>query len=208
MKVLHVDASARHADSVSRALSARFVEALKRADPSVRVERLDLAVSPPRHVSAAQTEAMYVPEAQRTPTMHDALRESEHLCGLVLEADTIVCGMPMYNFGMPSVFKAFVDNIVRVGRTFVQTESGFEGFLKGRRALFVTSRGADYSPGSQMAEMDLLEPHLRMVFGFMGIEQMEFVNPQPMQFAGPEAREAGLDGAGTRLDELADRWTA
>jgi FMN-dependent NADH-azoreductase len=168
MKVLHIDSSARFNGSASRDLSGYFIKLLIEQVPDVSIDRLDLAVNPPRHVSELQTAAMYTPEDERTPPMVDALRESEELCNAVLSADAIICGIPMYNFGVPSSFKAFIDNIVRVGKTFVPTDEGYQGMLSKKQILFVTTRGADFQPGSALEGWDHLTPHLKTVFAFMG----------------------------------------
>ena len=119
MRLLHLDSSARFERSSSRMLSAHFVGALRAGLPGLVVDRLDVAADPLPHVSEAFTAAAYTPEAERTPAMREVLRVSDALVDRLLAADAMVFGVPMYNFGMPSAFKAFVDHIVRGGRTYV-----------------------------------------------------------------------------------------
>jgi len=206
MKALHIDSSARFKGSASRDLSAYFIELLKERIPGLTIDRLDLAINPPRHVSELQTAAMYTPEEERTPPMVDALRESEELCDALLEADAIVCGVPMYNFGVPSSFKAFIDNIVRVDKTFVPRGTGYQGMLNEKQILFITTRGADFQPGSALEGWDHLTPHLKTVFGFMGANDPDIIEVQPLQFEGAEAKETALRQAREHLHKIAQNW--
>ena len=206
MRVLHIDCSQRHAGSASRRLSARFMDELGRSGVPVDIDRLDLAVSPPGQFGATQTAAIYVPEAERSADMAHALAESDALCRRVLAADALVCGIPMYNFGMPSAFKAFVDNIVRSEKTFDVGEEGIVGHLAGTKALFILTTGGNYRPGAMFDGMDCLTPHLKTVFAFVGLANPDIVHAQPMQFEGPGAREQALGEAEAAIVTLAKAW--
>ncbi len=203
MKVLHIDSSARFANSSSRMLSSFFLQQLKKTNLPINLDRLDLALTPPRHVSEMQTKAMHTPSQERTPDMVNALNESESLCDRVLSADMILCAMPMYNFGMPSTFKAFIDNIVRVGKTFAPSENGFSGFLSDKKIIIITTRGANFKPGAPMATKDCLTPHLTAIFGFLGAPNPIFINAHPLQFEGEEAKTSALETAKHQLIDLA-----
>lgn len=207
MKVLHINSSARLEGSVSRMLSGYFVQALRRRKPDIEVLHLDAAKDPPPHVDALFTKAMYTPVELRTPEMVESLQISDRLCRLLLGSDALVFGVPMYNFSVPSAFKAFIDNVVRVGVTFLPTPEGsYIGMLTQQKVVFITTRGADYRPGEPMAAYDTLTPLLRNAFGFMGVEEPHFVDAQPLQFASPQAREDALAAARRELEELADEW--
>ncbi len=209
MRLLHVDSSARHAGSSSRALSAFFVDALRRGLPGLEVDRLDVAVDPPPHATELFTAAAYTPADQRTPEMIEALRVSDALCDRVLAADAIVLGVPMYNFGMPSALKALVDNIVRGGRTYIWgADHQIVGQLGGRRVLFVTARGADFCAGSGREEFDALTPGLRAIFGFLGVTDMAFIDAQPLQFGGEDAKADAIARARASLLDMAGTWIA
>ena len=118
-----------------------------------------------------------------------------------------VFAVPMYNFSIPSTFKAYIDNLVRVGRTFAANENGsFEGLLKGKKVLVITARGAMYGEGSPIAAFDHQEPYLRTVFGFMGVENITFVHADGMDFAANEYRSESLQTASDQLKELATKW--
>lgn len=209
MRLLHLDSSARFERSSSRLLSAHFVAILRAGLPDLAVDRLDVAADPLPHVSEAFTAAAYTPEAACTPAMRQVLRVSDALVDRLLAADAMVFGVPMYNFGMPSAFKAFVDHIVRGGRTYVWgPDHTIVGQLRGKQALFVTARGADLGPGSGYENADALTPGLRAAFGFIGLTDVEFVDAQPLQFAGEARKQQALAQARAELDQIAKRWVA
>jgi FMN-dependent NADH-azoreductase len=125
INVLHIDASARPGrsdtdlhGSHTRRLSARFVECWRKARPADRVDYLDVGQHPPAPVDGRWIHAAFTPPAAREPWMAEVLAESDRLVDQLLAADLIVVGLPMYNFSAPAQFKAWIDNIVRVGRTF------------------------------------------------------------------------------------------
>ncbi len=207
MKVMHVDASPKRERSNSRALARYFLERLgKRAE--LEVDYLDVTVDTPAHVTEAFAAATYTPAEERTEAMRRTLAASDALCRRMLDADALVFAMPMYNFSIPSAFKAFVDNIVRTGITYVATPDGrYVGQLDRQKVLFITSRGADLRPGSPLAAYDALTPALRAAFGFIGVADPAFVDAQPLQFADQEARNEALARARAELDTVAERWT-
>ena len=207
MKLLHVDASAKREWSNSRALSRHFIDLLKQQIPALEVDYLDVAADTPAHVSEAFTVATYTPAADRTPAMKQTLEASDALCKRVLDADAFVFAMPMYNFSMPSVFKAFIDNIVRTDLTYkVGADGSYQGQLAPEKVLFLTTRGADLRPGSPLAGMDALTPALRAAFAFMGVPSPTFVDAQPLTFSAVQEREAALVRAKAELATLAQRW--
>ncbi|HZZ13569.1 MAG TPA: NAD(P)H-dependent oxidoreductase [Paraburkholderia sp.] len=207
MKIMHVDASAKRERSNSRALSRYFLERLREAGVNIEVDYLDVTVDTPPHVNEAFTIATYTPQAQRTPAMKATLAGSDALCQRLLAADALVFAMPMYNWSMPSAFKAFIDSVIRTDLTYVNTADGrIEGLLTRQKVLFVTSRGADLRPGSPYAAMDALTPALKAAFGFLGVADPTFVDAQPLQFADQEARAEALERAHRELSAVAAMW--
>ena len=93
----------------------------------------------------------------------------------LLAAGEVVIAMPIYNFGIPAALKLWVDQIVRLGRTFSKDASGFKGLAGGRSVKVLVTSGGDFRPGQPMALMNFVEPYLRGLFGFIGITQVEFV---------------------------------
>ncbi|WP_350290917.1 NAD(P)H-dependent oxidoreductase [uncultured Croceitalea sp.] len=200
MRVLHIDCSARKNNSISRKLSGSFIEKLKdRNSKNLEIDYLDLAENTPKHVTELFTQAMYTSPNELTESMINELAESNSLVDRMQKADLYVIAMPMYNFSVPSNFKAFIDNIVRIGRTFVKTEQGFEGALKNKSVVIISTRGADFNLDI-FKDKDHLEPYLKTVFGYIGITDLNFINVQPIQFFGEEAKEAALLTAEVAID--------
>ena len=192
MKVLHIDSSVRGDWSVSKELSALFIAELKETDTDTEVDYLDLAHNIPAHPTALMIKANYTPAADRTPEMVAELQESEHLVDRMLAADTIVIGMPMYNFSVPSIFKAFIDNIVRIDRTFKMSGQGIEGLLLNKKVFVINTRGVDFN-NDHMKDMDQLKPYLKAIFAFVGLKDLTFIDVSPVQFSEAEARENAIN---------------
>jgi FMN-dependent NADH-azoreductase len=207
MKIMHVDASAKRERSNSRALSRYFLERLREQHVDLDIDYLDVTVDTPPHVTEAFAIATYTPADQRTDAMKATLASSDALCERLLAADALVFAMPMYNWSMPSAFKAFIDSVTRTNLTYVFTDDGHTAGQLGRqKVLFVTSRGADLRAGSPYAAMDALTPALKAAFGFLGVADPTFVDAQPLQFADPEARTEALERAHAELDAVAVEW--
>ena len=208
MKLLHIDASVRTEGSSSRRLSAFFVDKLRDHGIPLVVDRLDLAATPPRHFGPVQTAAMYLPVEEHTPEMNGALDESDALATRVLAADAIVCGVPIYNFGMPSAFKAFIDNISRSGITFQYSETGLVGNLSGKHMAFLISAGGNYRPGAMFDGLDCLTPHIKAIMGFLGVSAPDIIHAYPTLFEGPEIKNKMIAEAEARAADVAQRWAA
>lgn len=208
MKLLHVDASAKGERSNSRALGRFFIEQLQAQGLPLEIDYLDLAREAPAPVSEAFAIATYTAPAARTPEMREVLAASDGLCQRLMQADACLFAMPMYNWSMPSTFKAFIDSITRTELTYLNTPDGIVGQLSRQKVLFLTSRGADLRPGNPMAWMDALTPALRAAFAFIGVQHPQFVDAQPLQFANPEARTEALERARQELQQVARQWAA
>ncbi|OAJ53437.1 NAD(P)H dehydrogenase [Paraburkholderia ginsengiterrae] len=209
MKIMHVDASAKRERSNSRALSRYFLERLREQGVDLEIDYLDVTIDTPPHVTEAFAIATYTAEHDRTPAMKATLAQSDALCKRLLAADAFVFAMPMYNWSMPSAFKAFIDSITRGGLTYQFDADGrVVGQFSRQKTLFITSRGADLRAGSPYAAMDALTPALKAAFGFLGVAEPTFVDAQPLQFADPEARTAALQRAHAELDAVASSWAS
>ncbi|MBB3228600.1 FMN-dependent NADH-azoreductase [Luteibacter sp. Sphag1AF] len=189
MKLLHIDSSALGAHSVSRGLTAAVVAEFKAAHPQIDVTYRDLAAAPLTH---------WAPVADAE---HPAARESTAVLEEFLAADVIVVGAPMYNFGIPSNLKAWIDRVAVAGKTFRYTANGAEGLAGGKRVIIVSSRGGIYSAGSQGASVDFQEPYLRAVLGFLGITDIEFVRAEGVNL-GAELKESAVQGALSGVNAL------
>jgi FMN-dependent NADH-azoreductase len=140
MKLLRIDSSARR-NSVSRQLTQRFVEAWQKENPSGEVIERDLATTHLPMITDEWTLAAYSDPARLTPAQRDTLSVSETLIEELLAADTIVIGAPMYNLTVSAPLKAWIDQIVRIGRTVLYGPNGPDGVLKGKKVIVLTSRG-------------------------------------------------------------------
>jgi len=207
IRLLHIDASVRQEGSKSRQLGKRFIDLWEAAHPDVQVIYRDVGQFPPSHPTEAFTIANYTPPDLRTPEMHMVLKQSDLLIDELLDVERLVFGIPMYNFSIPSMFKAYIDNLIRVGRTFRVTEDGkFEGLVTGKKALVISTRGASYSPPSPITQFDFQKPYLRAVFGFIGITDIIFVCAENLDFGQPVEREKNLEQAQLKLEELVHSW--
>lgn len=216
--ILHVDASARPAasdtdrfGSHTRRLTARFVARWRAARPADRVVRRDVGRQPPSPVTGRWIHAAFTKPREREPWMEDVLAESDALVDELVGADLIVAGVPMYNFGVPAPFKAWIDNVVRVGRTF-GFDRGRSGEPywplladQGKRLVVLSSRGDHgYGSGGRLVHLNHVEPSIRTVFRYLGVTAFEAVAVEFDEFA--DARlAASLAGAERRVDALVDR---
>ena len=165
--LLHIDASPRGERSHSRKISGEFVQAWVAAHSGDTVTYRDLGHNPVPLVSEAWIAAAYTPSEAQTAESRELLKVSDELIEELFAADIYVFGIPMYNFGVPAGFKAYIDQVVRVGRTF--TVPGFEGLLKNKRIFLTMAAGQDYAVGSPMVNYDHVLPYLRSIFGFLGV---------------------------------------
>ena len=200
-KVLIVDSAATGEASVSRKLTRELARQLRAQGGTVELVSRDVGTDPVPHLTAATVGAIRTGTAE-TEEGRRALALSDQLVAEVKEADLIVIGAPMYNFGIPSTLKAWFDHILRAGITFRYSEKGPEGLVTGKRAIVVEARAGLYSEGPAAAT-DSQEPHLRTLLGFMGVTDVTFVRAERLAF-GPEAAAAAVAEAIEQLGELAE----
>ena len=199
-KVLIIDSAATGAASVSRKLTAEFAEQLRRHQPAVRIIRRDVGTAPIPHLTEATVGAIRGAAAESAEAQA-ALALSDQLISELKEADLIVIGAPMYNFGIASTLKAWFDHVLRAGITFRYTAEGPEGLVKGKRAIVVESRAGLYSEGPAAAN-DSQEPHLRTLLAFMGVDDVSFIRAEKLAF-GPEIASEAIADAAQALAGLA-----
>lgn len=200
--LLHIDASPRFVRSHSRKLATGFVSAWKASHPGARVLAHDLATNPPPFVSEAWVGGAYNPPAQRSAEEKSAMALSDKYIDELLSADEIVISTPIYNLSIPAVLKAWIDQIVRFGRTFNKSAGGFEGLVKGRKVTVIVASGSDFRPGTPGGAYNFLEPYLRAVFGFIGLTDVHFVYAYAMNDEAAH-RDRILTEASSSLEALA-----
>lgn len=174
--LLHLDSSPLYGRSVSRQLSAAFVERWKSLHPGATVMDRDLNATSLPPVSAEWIGAAYTPEDARTPEQKKVLALSDELLAELGRADEYVIGVAMHNFGVPSVLKLWIDQISRVGKTFSYDNGTPKGLLVGKKATFIVATGGFYDPQTQMASFNFVEPYLRSLFGFFGVTDATFLS--------------------------------
>lgn len=167
--ILRIDASARREGSVTRDLTTKTVEHLSEKS-AVQITVRDLANSLP-FVDEAWIGANFTPEANRNTEQRNKLALSDSLVKELEAADTVLMGLPIYNFGIPAALKAWVDLIARVGRTFRYTENGPIGLLEGKRVIILVASG-----GTPMgSDIDFATSYLRHALKFVGITDVTFI---------------------------------
>ena len=206
--LLHIDSSIRLEGSRSRKLSAHYADRWRVLHPAGSVTYRDLAASPIPHLDATAFFSQFVAPADRTPEQAAARAISEGLIDEVLAADTILIGMPLYNFNVPSTVKAWLDRIVSPERTI--------GQLGDKEFVVVTARGGGYAPGTPREGWDHREPWLRHALAPLGVEDITFVDaeltlaresPQMIPLELGDAEDQSLAAALARIDALLDPGT-
>ena len=193
LHILHINASARGAASMSRQLTAELIAALRERHGDVQVTRRDVAAGLPL-VDEEWVAANNTPEEERDDEQRGKLALSDELVAELAAADVLVIGTPIYNFSIPASLKAWVDMIARARLTFRYTKHGVEGLLADRKTYVVVPSGG-VPVGSPV---DFATPYLRHVLGFVGINDIEFIGARGADRGNHEA----LDTARARIAEL------
>jgi FMN-dependent NADH-azoreductase len=173
--LLHLDSSPLYSRSVSRELTAAFVTQWKTSHPDGRVVDRDLNATAILPITAEWVAAVFAPEEARTPEQKELLALSDTLLAELEQADEYVFGVPMHNFGVPSVLKLWIDQIARVGKTFSYADGAPKGLIIGKKATFIIATGGLYDAQTQMASFNFVEPYLRSMFGFLGLTDATFL---------------------------------
>ena len=202
-RLLHIDASPRGGRSHSRRLTGEFIRQWKECHPDDVVIRRDVGYQPPPNIDEKWIAAAFTPAGQRTTDMKAVLKISDELVDQLLAADILLIGVPMYNFGVPAAFKAYIDQIVRVGRTFAfepeDEAQPYKPLVHGKRAIVIVATGdAGYEEGGRYGALNHVDPYLRTVLGFVGITDVRFVHVGNDEFGG-DRLAASLRHARERL---------
>jgi FMN-dependent NADH-azoreductase len=193
--LLYVRTSLFGAQGQSSQLAERFVVDWLTLNPDGRVITRDLSTDPAPHLTAERFQAFSTGREDRNAQQQAAVDYSDMLIDELKTADTIVLGVPMYNFSVPSTLRAYFDHIARAGVTFQYTSAGPEGLLKGRRVYVFVTRGGVYADAA-----DTQTPYLRQFLGFLGLEP-QFVFAEGLAF-GDEARLKSLTVARELIADL------
>jgi len=182
----------------STRLAEAFVAQWRAANPDGQVIARDLSRNPVPHLDADRFTAFLAKPESRTVEQQAVIRFSDGLIDELRQADAIVIGLPMYNFGVPSTLKAYFDHIARAGVTFRYTEKGAMGLLTGKKAYVFATRGGRYLG----TPLDLETGFVRQFLAFLGIEDVRFVYAEGLAM-GEASKEAGLALAHNEIERLA-----
>lgn len=183
--ILHITASIRDGESVSRSLSSKLVDGLREKSGADVITR-DLSKNDLPYMDADRFAANLAPYAERDDDQHELAKIADTLIDELKQADTIVIGTPIYNFTMPSTLKAWTDLVARAGTTFKYTETGPQGLMTGKKAYIAIASGGT-PVGS---EIDFLTPWLKFFLGFLGITDVELVAADGIMGEGGEEKIA------------------
>lgn len=191
--ILFITSSLSGSNSNSRAIASELVESLRSAHPAAHVVERDLTGATMPHLSPETLGALMTAAEQRNEAQRERVAFADGLIEELEQADTIVLAVPMYNFGVPSTVKAWIDHIARAGRTFRYTETGPIGLLKGKKVYLVLARGGVYTEGPAQP-LDHQEPYLRSVLAFLGITDVTAVHVEGLNISA-DAAAAGRQKA-------------
>ncbi|MDF2179997.1 NAD(P)H-dependent oxidoreductase [Aliiglaciecola sp. CAU 1673] len=201
-KLLLVNTSINGDQGNSAKLAHQFVKQL--ADNlTLSVTERDLMADDLPHLSTGEMQAWMTPVAERSEAQQKLSALSDRLIEEVKSADVIVIGMPMYNFGVPSVFKAWIDRIARAGVTFKYTEQGPVGLIEGKKVYVIAARGGLYAGTPK----DSQTQYIKDVMAFLGLADVEFVYAEGLAM-GPEAANKGFNAANEKILELIEKEVA
>lgn len=194
--------SSPHLDtSYSSLVAMRVLRELRQVYPDASVTIRDLARYPLPHIDEDFAIATRSVAGARTDRQRALLERSDRLIDELIGADVVVIAAAMINFGVPSTLKAWIDYVVRPGRTFRYTPTGTQGLLRGRRAILVLSRGGIYSSGP-LRSFEHDESYLRSVLNHVGISDVQSIVIEGMAL-GPEVAERAIDAAMRRAGPVA-----
>jgi FMN-dependent NADH-azoreductase len=196
--LLQINTSLFSSSGQSSKLAEDFVAAWRVRHPDGRIIIRDLAANPLPHLTAERFQAFLAKPEARTPEQKAIVAESDALIDELKSADQIVLGLPMYNFGIPSTLKAYIDHIARAGVSFRYTANGPEGLIGDRKLTVLAARGGRYAGTPK----DTQSGYVRDFFNFIGIHDIDFVYAEGMAMDEATRRNA-LEAAQSRIDKLA-----
>ncbi len=197
--LLQINASINNGNGQSSQLANQFVTAFQKRDPAAQLVVRDVAAAEPvPHLDAERFGAFITQADQRSTAQHAVVAYSDTLIDELKQADVIVLGLPMYNFGVPSQLKAYFDHIARAGVTFRYTDKGPVGLLTGKKVVVFAARGGVYAG----TPMDTQTSYVRDFLRFIGITDVEFIYAEGLAIS-PQSKATGLASAAAEISRLA-----
>jgi FMN-dependent NADH-azoreductase len=196
--LLQINTSLNAHQGNSSQLADRFVAAWKAGHADGNVVVRDVGAEPIPHLDAERFGAFLAKPEDRTPAQQAVAAFSDALIAELKTADVIVLGLPLYNFGIPSTLKSYIDHIARAGVTFRYTETGPVGLLTGKKVYVFAARGGKYAG----TPLDTQTNYIRDFFAFLGMGDIEFVYAEGLAM-GEAPKQAALTQAHRELERLA-----
>jgi FMN-dependent NADH-azoreductase len=193
--LLQINASINHSNGQSSQLANQFVAAFRQGHPDARIVVRNVAATDSvPHLTAERFGAFITKPEERSDAQHAVVSYSDSLIDELKQADVIVIGLPMYNFGVPSQLKAYFDHIARAGVTFRYTDKGPVGLLTGKKVYVFAARGGLYAG----TPLDTQTNYVRDFLRFLSMDDVEFVYAEGLAIS-PQSKEAGLAKAAAEI---------
>jgi FMN-dependent NADH-azoreductase len=212
MNTLLIVNSSPRSNSVSRKLTRQFADDWKARHPKGQIIERDLSDGTVPYLSESWIEAAYTPEAQRSPAQRELLALSDTLIAEIFAADVVLLGIPMHNHSVPATFKAWIDQIARVGKTFSYTDKGPKGLVpSNKKVVAVLSRGGVYAPEATPGAIDFQVSYLRQVLGLIGLTDITFVHADRQGMGGQAAQlatEKAIQQVSSVVETFSSRFAA
>jgi FMN-dependent NADH-azoreductase len=199
-KVLNIVTSIKGDTSFSNKLSNAVLEKLEKVYGEIQLQTLDLSKAPSPYLDEVNLGAFYTPAETHTATQKEAIQYSNNAIDDLLEADIVVIGVPLYNFGIPAVLKGWIDQIARAGKTFSYGEGEPKGLVTDKKVYLAIASGAIFSDGPYKA-YDFSEPYLCAILGFLGMTDITVFRVEGTAI--PELAEGALPKALASVEEYA-----
>jgi FMN-dependent NADH-azoreductase len=195
--MLRLDSSLYSGEGVSSQLTERFSRQWVENHPGTRVIYRDLAANPPPHLDADYLDALATSPDQRSESQRQRIAVADLMIDELRQAQTVVIGLPLYNFGIPSTLKAWFDHIARAGETFYYEDTGPVGMLGGRKVFALSTRGDKTSESGSDPQTD----HVRQMLNFLGMRDVRFVYAEGLTLD-ESTRNTGIAGALVEIARL------
>lgn len=195
--LLRLDTSLFSGQGVSTQLSDDLLNQIKKSNSELKIIHRNFAEQPIPHLDGEWLNALMTPEENRSEAQQQKVDFSDQLIAELQDSDTIIIGLPMYNFSIPSMLKAWFDHVARAGTTFKYTSTGSEGLLNNKKVYLVTTRGGIHK--DQASDTQL--PFVKTFLAFIGLTDIEVIYAEGLNM-GDETRSGAIDSAKQRIEEL------
>ena len=195
-KILIIQSSPRENDSITNNLIQKIEDKIVKKHKNSIITHKNLSKNQIPHPTNETISAYFTPKEMLTNELNSAINLSNKLTDELLDSNIVIVGAPMWNFSIPSSLKAWLDHIVRVGKTFSKDDNGYFGLAENKKAIIIIASGGVYSNSS----MDFNEPYLRFIFNFIGISDIQIIKAEGLSY--PSKRENSLKNADIMIDNL------